>query len=316
MEPIVKIDEGKKNFNDISLNQFRNLATDGFCKLDLKNGLIFSLKAPKSDQEDVTYLRLDQPYELKMSYWLPITEAYKQQPVDVSSIVSVQFCTFGDKSLQDVTNSWESWASSHPNESLRILEIDGKHSDNVTIDSRLALNAMKVVWKPGIDAPIMNITIKCLSFTPEETTEGLPLLLQIDSYLENQLLNESGVVGPKLVNRGYCHLKTIKNSRMTRGSLQRPDPWTKEFGISKNGNDLTKISKVTIFYVDEGYLPHPIFFMVRYVKNLKTKEELKEFENIKEQVEKIEAKEQVEDMETNEQEEKIITENQKRIDGN
>ena len=57
--------------------------------------------------------------------------------------------------------------------SLRILEIDGKHSDNVTIDSRLALNAMKVVWKPGIDAPIMNITIKCLSFTPEETTEGM-----------------------------------------------------------------------------------------------------------------------------------------------
>ena len=51
--------------------------------------------------------------------------------------------------------------------------------------------------------------------------EGLPLLLQIDSYLENQLLNESGVVGPKLVNRGYCHLKTIKNSRITRGSLQR-----------------------------------------------------------------------------------------------
>ena len=95
-------------------------------------------------------------------------------------------------------------------------------------------------------------------------------------------------------------------------SLMRPDPWTKEFGISKNGNDLTKISKVTIFYVDEGYLPHPIFFMVRYVKNLKTKEELKEFEHIKEQVEKIEAKEQVEDMETNEQEEKIITENQKR----
>ena len=30
------------------------------------------------------------------------------------------------------------------------MEIDGKHSDNVTIDSRLALNAMKVVWKPGI----------------------------------------------------------------------------------------------------------------------------------------------------------------------
>ena len=53
------------------------------------------------------------------------------------------------------------------------MEIDGKHSDNVTIDSRLALNAMKVVWKPGIDAPIMNITIKCLSFTPEETTEGM-----------------------------------------------------------------------------------------------------------------------------------------------
>lgn len=59
------------------------------------------------------------------------------------------------------------------------------------------------------------------SKTDSFLSEGLPLLLQIDSYLENQLLNESGVVGPKLVNRGYCHLKTIKNSRITRGSLQR-----------------------------------------------------------------------------------------------
>ena len=92
--------------------------------------------------------------------------------MSISSIVSVQFCIFGEKSLEDVTNSWESWASRNPNESLRILEIDGKFSDTVSIDSRLALNAMKIVWKPGIDAPVMNISIKCLSFSPEETSEG------------------------------------------------------------------------------------------------------------------------------------------------
>lgn len=288
VEPVVKIEEGKTNIYDLSLNQFRNLASDGFSHLDLKHGLIFSLKAPKSDQEDVTYLCLDQPYELKLSYWLPITEAYKQRPMIISSIVSVQFCTFGDKSLEDVTNSWESWASRHPNESVRILEIDGKYSDTVTIDSRLALNAMKVVWKPGIDAPIMNINIKCLSFTPEETSEGLPLLLQIDSYLENQVLNESGIVGPKLINRGYCHLKTIKKSRITRGSMQGPD-------LSKIFNQTFR--PMTIFYIDEGYLPHPIFFMIRYVINLTTNEEVKKIE-IKTQAEKIETEEKVEKFET------------------
>jgi len=305
----VKIEEGETNFNDLSLNQFRNLATDGYCQLDWKSGLIFSLKAPKSDQEDVTYLCLDQPYELKLSYWLPITEGYKERPMAISSIVSVQFCSFGDKSLTDVTKSWETWASCHPNESLRILEIDGIFPDTVTADSTLALNAMKIIWTPGIDAPVMNITIKCLSFTQEETLEGLPLLLQIDSYLENQVLNENGTLGPKLINRAFCHLKTIVRSRITRtfrtrGSMQRPDLWQKELG-----SDLAKVFNqeafrpLTIFYIDKGHLPHPVFFMVRYIKDLKTNEEHTHCE----QVEKMETKKQEKKIETEEEVAKIET---------
>jgi hypothetical protein len=56
---------------------------------------------------------------------------------------------------------------------------------------------------------LLDVVIKCLSFTAKEALEGLPLQLQIDSYIENQILNESGILGPRLVNRAFCPLKAF-----------------------------------------------------------------------------------------------------------
>ena len=56
---------------------------------------------------------------------------------------------------------------------------------------------------------LIDVVIKCLSFTAKEALEGLPLQLQIDSYIENQIRNESGILGPRLVNRAYCTLKAF-----------------------------------------------------------------------------------------------------------
>ena len=56
---------------------------------------------------------------------------------------------------------------------------------------------------------LLDVVIKCISFTAKEALEGLPLHLQIDSYIENQILNESGILGPRLVNRAFCPLKAF-----------------------------------------------------------------------------------------------------------
>ena len=55
-----------------------------------------------------------QPYQLKLHYLLPIGPGYRARPMAITSIVSVQFCSTGDKTLEDVTQCWELWASHHP----------------------------------------------------------------------------------------------------------------------------------------------------------------------------------------------------------
>ena len=54
------------------------------------------------------------PYKLKLHYLLPIGPGYRARPMAITSVVSVQFCSTGNKTLEDVTQCWELWASHHP----------------------------------------------------------------------------------------------------------------------------------------------------------------------------------------------------------
>ena len=75
------------------------------------------------------------------------------------------------------------------------------------IDLSLALNAVKIVWTPGLHRPVLDVAIRCLpfDFCSKEDMNGIPLMLQIDSFLEN----ERGIMGTKLINRSFCPIRTF-----------------------------------------------------------------------------------------------------------
>ena len=89
------------------------------------------------------------------------------------------------------------------------------------IDLSLALNAVKIVWTPGLNRPVLDVAIRCLSFDfcSKEAMNGIPLMLQIDSFLENQVVNERRIKGWQLINRSFCPIRTfVRYSKQFRCS--------------------------------------------------------------------------------------------------
>ena len=92
------------------------------------------------------------------------------------------------------------------NTSIRVMDVANCQDAN-DIDPTLALNAVKIVWTPGLHRPVLDVAIRCLpfDFCSKEDMNGIPLMLQIDSFLEN----ERGIMGTKLINRSFCPIRTF-----------------------------------------------------------------------------------------------------------
>ena len=91
--------------------------------------------------------------------------------------------------------------------------------------------------------------------------------LQIDSYVENQILNQSGMLGPRLVNRAYCPLKTFLRPQLWTEQLQR------YMANSLTHKDLKPVSIFCLAELDQ--LQNPIFFKV--IENKQEKEVRSQF---------------------------------------
>ena len=136
---------------------------------------------------------------------------YFQSPQMVTSLVSIQFQDVGTD-VSTVTENWETWASRNHETNIQILQV--LNALQVTDASSYALNALKVKWMPGLNTPTLTMAIKGLplDFCNHNLIEGISMRLQIDTYLEMQVVN--GNIGPKLIDRRICPLD-IKVQRFT-----------------------------------------------------------------------------------------------------
>ena len=101
-------------------------------------------------------------------------------------------------------NAWAFWHQRQPSSKQRILDAETNNiSDDCGIAriEDLAYNAICVYWHPLQKPALISVAIQCLStdFSLQKGVKGLPMHLQIDTYVKNPGDGEYDIV-----HRGYC----------------------------------------------------------------------------------------------------------------
>lgn len=191
---------------------------------------------------------LDIPFDTKKSRF---------RPVPVTTLISIQF-QWEPFNPEEVTRLWELWASRNPSTNFRAFEVG--RVLNVHDQDYFALNAFKIRWTPGYQHPNLQISVKSLAmdFCSERALDGVAFQLQADTYLENQLLDTDGTFGPKLIDRCAVPLKVF------------PEPMAELKMKEKRLKYLTKANLTR----REKFMFDPVFFKIKYVADLVSKESL------------------------------------------
>ena len=171
-----------------------------------------TLEAPtaqwvRKDEDRCTYLNKGQFYGVTLEYRPSPTEPIHG---DMTSVKTVVMLVFRDaKNPDDEVNAWEFWHQRQPTAKQRIIDAETNNmSDECGINQieDVSYNAIAVYWNPLQKPAFISIAVQCLStdFSLQKGVKGLPLHLQVDTYVKNPEDGEYDIV-----HRGYCQVKVF-----------------------------------------------------------------------------------------------------------
>ena len=171
-----------------------------------------TLEAPtaqwvRRDEDRCTYLNKGQFYGVTLEYRPNPTEPFHG---DMASVKSVVMLVFRDaKNPDDEVNAWEFWHQRQPTSKQRIIDAETNNmSEGCGIQQieDVSYNAIAVYWNPLQKPAFISIAVQCLStdFSLQKGVKGLPLHLQVDTYVKNPADGEYDIV-----HRGYCQVKVF-----------------------------------------------------------------------------------------------------------
>ena len=171
-----------------------------------------TLEAPtaqwvRKDEDRCTYLNKGQFYGVTLEYRPSPTEPIHG---DMTSVKTVVMLVFRDaKNPDDEVNAWEFWHQRQPTAKQRIIDAETNNmSDECGINQieDVSYNAIAVYWNPLQKPAFISIAVQCLStdFSLQKGVKGLPLHLQVDTYVKNPGDGEYDIV-----HRGYCQVKVF-----------------------------------------------------------------------------------------------------------
>jgi len=161
----------------------------------------------RKDEDRCTYMNKGQFYGVSLEYRANPAEALHGNLNEVKTVVMLVFRDA--KNPEDEVNAWAFWHQRQPSSKQRILDAETNNiSDDCGIAriEDLAYNAICVYWHPLQKPALISVAIQCLStdFSLQKGVKGLPMHLQIDTYVKNPGDGEYDIV-----HRGYCQVKVF-----------------------------------------------------------------------------------------------------------
>ncbi|XP_039271767.2 grainyhead-like protein 2 homolog isoform X1 [Styela clava] len=174
-------------------------------------------------------------------YCITLRNDQKQWKFKTNRVKTVVHIVFGDgKPEEEQLRHWKYWHARQHTVKQRIIDIaDYKESNMIYDIEENAHNAISFSWNINEPAKIF-ISCNCLStdFSAQKGIKGLPLLIQIDTYLEGQDL---------LVHRGQCQIKVFCDKGAERKIRDEERKATKRGQkASKQGSSNSANSMMTI----------------------------------------------------------------------
>merc|ERR1740128_1234620 len=171
-----------------------------------------TLEAPtaqwvRKDEDRCTYLNKGQFYGVTLEYRPNPTEPFHG---DMNNIKSVVMLVFRDaKNPEDEINAWEFWHQRQPTSKQRIIDAETNNMSDecgITQIEDISYNAITVYWNPLQKPAFISVAVQCLStdFSVQKGVKGLPLHLQVDTYVKNTSDGEYDIV-----SRSYCQMKVF-----------------------------------------------------------------------------------------------------------
>ena len=161
----------------------------------------------RKDEDRCTYMNKGQFYGVTLEYRPNPAEPIHGNMNEVKSVVMLVFRDA--KNPEDEINAWAFWHQRQPTNKQRILDAE---TNNISEDCGIAriedvsYNAICVYWHPLQKPAFISIAIQCLStdFSLQKGVKGLPMHLQVDTYVKNPADGEYDIV-----HRGYCQVKVF-----------------------------------------------------------------------------------------------------------
>ncbi|CAG5114016.1 Oidioi.mRNA.OKI2018_I69.chr2.g8100.t1.cds [Oikopleura dioica] len=189
------------NFGAEEDEEFANLAAHNSENPD--DDFHYSMEAPKSlkqkrDEPTMSYINKGH------FYCITLKGSKKNLMMGIERVKSIISVVFGEtKPDEEQLKHWKYWHSRQHTAKQRVIDIaDYKESAMVREISEFSHNAISFVWDVNTVAKIY-IAVNCLStdFSAQKGIKGMPLLIQIDTFDENQ--------PDEPIHRGACQIKVF-----------------------------------------------------------------------------------------------------------
>ena len=161
-----------------------------------------TLEAPtaqwvRKDEDRCTYMNKGQFYGVTLEYRPNPAEAIHSDMTDVKSVVMLVFRDA--KNPEDEVNAWEFWHQRQPTSKQRIIDAETNNISEECGISQIedvSYNAIAVYWSPLQKPAFISVAVQCLStdFSVQKGVKGLPLHLQVDTYVKNPADGEYDIV--------------------------------------------------------------------------------------------------------------------------
>ena len=161
----------------------------------------------RKDEDRCTYMNKGQFYGVTLEYRPNPAEAIHSDMTDVKSVVMLVFRDA--KNPEDEVNAWEFWHQRQPTSKQRIIDAETNNISEECGISQIedvSYNAIAVYWNPLQKPAFISVAVQCLStdFSVQKGVKGLPLHLQVDTYVKNPQDGEYDII-----HRAYCQVKVF-----------------------------------------------------------------------------------------------------------
>ncbi|OAF68016.1 hypothetical protein A3Q56_04254 [Intoshia linei] len=202
----------------------------------------------------LTYINRGQYYMLKIMM-NPLSTAIEKLELN-TTITSLIIITFREEyELQEELSMWEFWLARQEKKPRRIINI-GYVKDNDSIAYEyLSLNSLSIKWNISTKYVSVPISIHCLStdFTPQKGVKGVPLHIQVDSYVMSNKLSA--------FHSAFSQIKVFRD----KGAGRKMRDEKKKLENMKKNNQFSnnlyhKQTNYTLFYRINNQKRKPLLF--------------------------------------------------------